>query len=143
MSLEEIGSDLLGHNCSVFNQQADVAVPLPGGHLERDMQQLPNVGIEPWVSLNVPDGRRSILTRQGIERVRSILELNPDDNRALNMGAFALLRLGQVEEATGWMLTSMKNARRKPKKTLNKWRKSFVTKKIQENFLPEMLLNFR
>ena len=31
------------------------------------------------------------VTRQGIERVRSILELNPDDNRALNMGAFALL----------------------------------------------------
>lgn len=50
------------------------------------------------------------VTRQGIERVRSILELNPDDNRALNMGSFALLRLGEKEEATDWMLTSMKNA---------------------------------
>jgi len=50
------------------------------------------------------------VTRKGIERVRSVLELNPDDNRALNMGAFALLRLGQAEEATQWMSTSMKNA---------------------------------
>jgi adenylate cyclase len=50
------------------------------------------------------------VTREGIERVRTTLELNPDDNRALNMGAFALLRLGQTEEAREWMSTSMKNA---------------------------------
>ncbi|NOR19571.1 MAG: tetratricopeptide repeat protein [Xanthomonadales bacterium] len=50
------------------------------------------------------------VTRKGIERVRSVLELNPDDNRALNLGAFALLRLGQTEEATKWMSTSMRNA---------------------------------
>ena len=50
------------------------------------------------------------VTRQGIERVRAVLELNPDDNRALNMGAFALLRLGITEEATKWMSTSLKNA---------------------------------
>ena len=50
------------------------------------------------------------VTREGIKRVRAILELNPDDNRALNMGAFALLRLGEKEEATKWMSMSMKNA---------------------------------
>ena len=50
------------------------------------------------------------VTRQGIDRVRAVLELNPDDNRALNMGAFALLRLGQAEEAAKWMTTSMRNA---------------------------------
>jgi tetratricopeptide (TPR) repeat protein len=50
------------------------------------------------------------VTREGIERVRAVLELNPDDNRALNMGAFALLRLGQLDEATEWMTTSMMNA---------------------------------
>ncbi len=50
------------------------------------------------------------VTRVGIERVRAILDLNPDDNRALNMGAFALLRLGKKKEATEWMLTSMENA---------------------------------
>ncbi len=50
------------------------------------------------------------VTRKGIERVRMVLELNPDDNRALNLGAFALLRLGKVKEATKWMSTSMKNA---------------------------------
>ena len=50
------------------------------------------------------------VTREGIKRVRAVLELNPDDNRALNMGAFALLRLGETEEAIKWMTTSMNNA---------------------------------
>jgi TolB-like protein/Flp pilus assembly protein TadD len=50
------------------------------------------------------------VTRKGIEKVRAVLELNPGDNRALNMGAFALLRLGEKDEATEWMTTSMKNA---------------------------------
>lgn len=50
------------------------------------------------------------VTRLGIERVRSVLELNPENNRALNMGAFALLRLGDVEEAKNWMSKSMRNA---------------------------------
>lgn len=50
------------------------------------------------------------VTRKGIERVRAVLELNPDDNRALNLGAFALLRLGEKEEARQWMSTSMQNA---------------------------------
>ena len=50
------------------------------------------------------------VTRQGIERVRAVLELNPDDNRARNLGAFALLRLGEVEEAKKWMSMTMNNA---------------------------------
>jgi len=50
------------------------------------------------------------VTREGIERVRAVLELNPNDNRALNMGAFALLRLGQPKEAGQWMSASLKNA---------------------------------
>jgi adenylate cyclase len=50
------------------------------------------------------------VTREGIDRVRAILEINPNDNRALNMGAFALLRLGQTKEAVNWMATSLKNA---------------------------------
>jgi len=62
-----------------------------------------------YISLDEKDNAMEV-TRRGIERVRSVLELNPDDNRALNMGAFALLRLGQVEEATQWMTTSMENA---------------------------------
>jgi adenylate cyclase len=55
-------------------------------------------------------GKALGITRKGIKRVRAVLELNPDDNRALNMGAFALLRLGSAEEATQWMSASMKNA---------------------------------
>jgi TolB-like protein/Flp pilus assembly protein TadD len=62
-----------------------------------------------YTSLGKKDKAMEV-TRQGIERVRAILELNPDDNRALNMGAFALIRLGEQEEATEWMLTSMRNA---------------------------------
>ena len=50
------------------------------------------------------------VTREGIKRVRAMLELNPNDNRALNMGAFALLRLGKTKEAVKWMSTSLKNA---------------------------------
>ncbi len=50
------------------------------------------------------------VTRKGIEKVRVVLELNPDDNRALNMGAFALLRLDEKEEAKEWMTASMQNA---------------------------------
>ena len=50
------------------------------------------------------------VTREGIERVRAMLEINPNDNRALNMGAFALLRLGQTGEAVKWMAASLKNA---------------------------------
>jgi TolB-like protein/Flp pilus assembly protein TadD len=50
------------------------------------------------------------VTREGMKRVRALLELNPDDIRALNMGAFALLRLGHSEEAKKWMSASLKNA---------------------------------
>ena len=55
-------------------------------------------------------GKAMEVTKEGIERVRAVLEINPDDNRALNMGAFALLRLGQSEEARKWMTSSLKNA---------------------------------
>jgi adenylate cyclase len=55
-------------------------------------------------------GKALEVTRLGIERVRAVLDLNPDNNRALNMGAFALLRLGQGKEARKWMSTSIKNA---------------------------------
>jgi adenylate cyclase len=62
-----------------------------------------------YVSLGDQD-RALEVTRKGIERVRAVLELNPDDNRALNMGAFALGRLGDREEAEQWMTTSVRNA---------------------------------
>ncbi len=62
-----------------------------------------------YTSLGKKDKAMEV-TRLGIERVRAVLGLNPENNRALNMGAFALLRLGQADEAREWMLTSMKNA---------------------------------
>ena len=54
--------------------------------------------------------REMEVSRQGIERARAVLELNPDDNRAWNMGAFALIRLGQREEGDRWMQTAMDKA---------------------------------
>jgi adenylate cyclase len=59
-----------------------------------------------WHSLGDPKRERDA-AHKGIERARAVLELNPDDNRAHNMGAFALLRLGQREEALEWMRTSV------------------------------------
>jgi adenylate cyclase len=59
-----------------------------------------------YASLGQPE-KAIEATRIGIERARRILELNPDDVRAWNLGAFALLRLGQKEEAEHWMQRSM------------------------------------
>jgi TolB-like protein/Flp pilus assembly protein TadD len=55
-------------------------------------------------------GKEMDSARRGIERARAILDLNPDDNRALNIGAFALLRLGETEEAERWMQASIDKA---------------------------------
>jgi adenylate cyclase len=60
-------------------------------------------------SLGDPE-REVEASRRGIERARAVLDLNPDDNRALNMGAFALLRLGQKDEAIAWMERSVRKA---------------------------------
>ena len=49
-------------------------------------------------------------SREGIRRARAVLDLNPDDVRALNMGAFALIRLGEREEAMKWMQASVEKA---------------------------------
>jgi TolB-like protein/Flp pilus assembly protein TadD len=54
--------------------------------------------------------RETESARRGIERARVVLELNPDDNRAYNVGAFALLRLGEWEEAQKWMKASVQRA---------------------------------
>ncbi len=60
---------------------------------------------------SLDDRKRELETaRKGIERVKAVLELNPDDNRALNMGAFAFLRLGEMQEAEEWMQASMDKA---------------------------------
>lgn len=53
-------------------------------------------------------------SRMGVERARAALEFTPDDNRALNLGAPALLRLGEKEEAMQWMQDSVSNAPQDP-----------------------------
>lgn len=49
-------------------------------------------------------------SRKGVVRAKAMLEFTPDDNRALNLGAPALLRLGEKEEAMQWMQVSLDNA---------------------------------
>jgi len=64
-----------------------------------------------FVSLGQPEKAVEV-TRVGLERARRILDLNPDDVRAWNLGAFGLLRLGQKEEAERWMQKSLEAAPR-------------------------------
>lgn len=49
-------------------------------------------------------------SRIGVEKARAILELNPDDIRALNMGAIGLLMIGENKEAEAWMAASVSKA---------------------------------
>jgi adenylate cyclase len=70
-----------------------------------------SVLLQAQLHISLDDNKKALeVTRKGIERVRSVLDLNPDDNRALNIGALALLRLGEREEANGWMQASIAKA---------------------------------
>jgi TolB-like protein/Flp pilus assembly protein TadD len=65
----------------------------------------------PQLYHGVGDKERELkAARRGIARARAVLELNPDDNRALNMGGFALFRLGKTDEAIEWMEASVEKA---------------------------------
>jgi adenylate cyclase len=57
--------------------------------------------------------------KEGLSRAEAILELNLDDNRARNMGAFALYRLGRADEAHEWMNISLMNSPRNSELTYN------------------------
>jgi TolB-like protein/Flp pilus assembly protein TadD len=59
-----------------------------------------------YVSLG--DDKQAIAaSREGVDKARAILEFKPDDNRALNLGATAWLRLGERELADRWMKVSL------------------------------------
>ncbi len=49
-------------------------------------------------------------SREGLEKAQAVLEFNPDDTRALNLGAPALLRLGETGKADRWMKASLDRA---------------------------------
>lgn len=66
-----------------------------------------------YVSLG--DNRQAVeSSREGVQKAQAILEFNPDDIRALNLGAPALLRLGETEKANRWMKISLDRAPRDP-----------------------------
>jgi len=70
-----------------------------------------SVLLQAQLHTSLGDERRAIeVSRVGVERARAVLELNPEDTRALNMGAFGLLRLGETEEAEAWMAASVARA---------------------------------
>ena len=57
--------------------------------------------------------------KEGLRRAKAFLELNPDENRAWSMGAFALHRLGKADEAIEWMDTALRNSPRNSALTYN------------------------
>jgi TolB-like protein/Flp pilus assembly protein TadD len=61
------------------------------------------------------DERRELeMAEKGLRRARAMLKIKPDDYRALNMGAFALVRQGRKEEGIEWMDQSLVSAPRDP-----------------------------
>jgi adenylate cyclase len=64
------------------------------------------------------DGARE-KAEEGLQRAQDFLELNPDENRAWNMGAFALQKLGRTDEAEEWISTSLRNSPRNSLLTYN------------------------
>jgi TolB-like protein/Flp pilus assembly protein TadD len=50
------------------------------------------------------------MAEKGLRRARAMLRIQPDDTRALNMGAFALARLGRKAEGMEWMQASLLQA---------------------------------
>ena len=48
--------------------------------------------------------------KEGLGKAKEFLKLNPDENRALNLGAFALYRMGKVDQAHRWMKISLANS---------------------------------
>jgi adenylate cyclase len=72
-----------------------------------------SVLLQPQIYLSLGQPEKAIeATRIGLERARRILEFNPDDVRAWNLGAFALLRLDQKDEAERWIQRSIEAAPR-------------------------------
>jgi len=74
-----------------------------------------SVLLQAQLHVSLGDTKRAMeASRKGVERARAVLEFNPDDNRALNLGALALLRLGENKEAAQWMKASIRKAPRDP-----------------------------
>jgi adenylate cyclase len=70
-----------------------------------------SVLLQAQLYISLGDEQKALeVTNEGIKRVRRVLGWNPADNRALNMGAFALLRQGRRDEAVDWMINSLENA---------------------------------
>lgn len=78
-------------------------------------QDYQSVLLQAQLFVSMGDDEQAIVaSRKGIEKARSALEFTPDDNRALNLGAPALLRLGESRKARQWMQVSLANAREDP-----------------------------
>jgi adenylate cyclase len=70
-----------------------------------------SVLLQPQLHVSLGATKRAMeASREGVAKARATLEFNPDDNRALNLGAPALLRLGEKDEAIDWMQTSVARA---------------------------------
>jgi adenylate cyclase len=82
---------------------------------ETQPQDYQSVLLQAQLFVSVGNDEQAIeASRKGVEKARAALEFAPDDNRALNLGAPALLRLGESQEARRWMQVSLTNDREDP-----------------------------
>ncbi len=72
------------------------------GSVKPDDFQAPILAASSYEKLGRPDKALETLQR-GLEIVNRRLELNPDDIRAVYLGADALLRLGEIEKSIEWI----------------------------------------
>ena len=93
MTLVEILRHLPADHFSIGNQQIGVAPSLPRGHLERHMQQLPEVRIEIGMAGQMPDRSRQPRPWPGIHnlRRRKLPRINVDYT---GVGAAELIAVG-------------------------------------------------
>ena len=59
-------------------------------------------------------GQAVEVSREGLKKAQDILDFNPEDTRALNLGALAWLRLGENEKANRWMMVSLDRGQQDP-----------------------------
>jgi non-specific serine/threonine protein kinase len=78
--------------CQLFEQ---------AGEVKPDDYQAPLLAASSYSHLNQPTSVKETLQR-GMQIVNNRLELNPNDVRAIYLGAGALFDLGEIEQATEW-----------------------------------------
>ena len=76
------------------------------------------IPVQSHVSLGDDEGAM-VKLEEAMEKIQTVLEIRPNDTRARNLGAFALVRLGRIDEGLEWMQQTLKSAPSDPIVTYN------------------------